>query len=101
MTRKKAPVSLGDALERLLRSLDMQEKLEEHQAVERWPEVVGERIAEHARAVFFDSGKLIVEVDSAAWRQELFYMKQEMLARLDRSFGKTLVQDIIFTNTRR
>ena len=101
MIRKKEAISLGDALERLLKSLKMQGKLEEHQAVARWPEVVGDRIAQHARAVFFDNGKLIVEVDSAAWRQELFYMKQEILDRLDRSFGKALVQDIIFTNTRR
>ncbi|MCY3772883.1 MAG: DUF721 domain-containing protein [Gemmatimonadetes bacterium] len=101
MTRKNKTTTLGDALGKLVRSLGMEGRLEEQQAVDRWAQVVGDRIALHARAVFFEGGKLVVEVDSAAWRQELFYMKQEILNRLDRSFGKPLVQDIIFTNSRR
>lgn len=101
MTRKHKTTTLGDALGKLVRSLGMEGRLEEQQAVDRWAQVVGDRIALHARAVFFEGGKLVVEVDSAAWRQELFYMKQEILNRLDRSLGKPLVQDIIFTNSRR
>ncbi len=101
MTRKNKTTTLGDALGKLVRSLGMEGRLEEQQAVDRWAQVVGDQIAQHARAVFFDGGKLVVEVDSAAWRQELFYMKQEILNRLDHSFGKPLVQDIIFTNSRR
>ncbi len=101
MTRKNKTTTLGDALAKMVRSLGMEGRLEEQQAVDRWAQVVGDRISQHARAVFFDGGKLVVEVDSAAWRQELFFMKQEILNRLDRSFGKPLVQDIIFTNSRR
>ena len=101
MTRKRKPTTLGDALEELVRSLGMEGRLEEQQAVDRWAQVVGDRIALHARAAFFDRGKLFVECDSATWRQELHYMKQEILNRLDRSFGKPLVRDIIFTNSRR
>ena len=101
MTRKNKTISLGDALENLVRSLGMEGRLEEQQAVDRWAQVVGDRIALHARAVYLDGGRLVVEVDSAPWRQELFYMKQEILNRLDRSLGKPLVQDIIFTNSRR
>ncbi len=101
MTKKHKTTTLGDALENLVRSLGMEGRLEEQQAVDRWAQVVGDRISAHARAVFFDGGKLVVEVDSAAWRQELFYMKQEILNRLDRSLGRPMVQDIIFTNSRR
>ncbi len=101
MKKKKKAVSLRDALEGLIGSLGMKGKLEECQVVERWSHVVGEQIALHARAVFFDGGKLFVEVDSAAWNQELFHMKKEILKRLDQSLGKTLVEDIIFTNSRR
>ena len=101
MPRKNKTVTLGEALGRLVRSLGMEGRLEEQQAVDKWALVVGDRIARHARAVYLDGGKLVVEVESAAWRQELFYMKQEILNRLDRSIGKPLVQDIIFTNSRR
>ena len=101
MTRKKKPTTLGEAIGKLVRSLGMEGRLEEQQAVDRWAQVVGDRIAAHARAVFFDGGKLFVECDSATWSQELHYMKPDILSRLDRSFGRPLVRDIIFTNSRR
>lgn len=101
MTRKTRTTTLGDALEKLIRSLGMEGRLEEQRAVERWAQVVGDRIALHTRAVKYDGGRLFVECDSAPWSQELFYMKQEILNRLDRSLGKPLVRDIIFTNSRR
>lgn len=101
MTRKKKPTTLGEAIGNLVRSLGMEGRLEEQQAVDRWAQVVGDRIATHARAVFFDGGKLFVECDSATWSQELHYMKPDILSRLEQSFGRNLVRDIIFTNSRR
>ena len=108
MTRKRKPTTLGDALGKLVQSLGLEGKLkEQQQAVDGWPqavdEVFGDPIASRARAVYFDGdgGKLVVEVESATLRHALFYKKQEILNRLDRSFGKPLVRDIIFTNSRR
>ncbi len=101
MTRIKKTTSLGEAIGKLVRNLGMEGRLEEQQAVDRWAQVVGDRIAVHARAVFFDGGKLFVECDSATWSQELHYMKPDILNRLEQSFGRPLVRDIIFTNSRR
>jgi len=108
MTRIKKTTTLGEAIGKLVRNLGMEGKLEEQQqAVDRWAQVVedvaGDGIALHTRAVYFDfdGGKLIVEVDSAALRHDLFYMKPDILNRLEQSFGRPLVRDIIFTNSRR
>ena len=101
MTRRKKTTTLGVALRELVRNLGMEGKLEVQQAVDRWPRVVGERVASHARAVKLDGGKLFVECDSAAWSHELHFMKPDILNRLDQSLGKPLVRDIIFTNSRR
>lgn len=108
MTRMKKTTTLGNALRELVRNLGMEGKLEEQQeAVDRWPravdEVYGKPIASRTRAVYFngDGGKLVVEVENAALRHTLFYKKQEILKQLDRSFGRPLVRDIIFTNSRR
>lgn len=102
MTRKKKPTTLGEAIGNLVRSLGMEGRLEEQQqAVDRWAQVVDDHHAAETRAVYFDGSKLVVEVESAALRHELFYMKREILSRLDRSFGRPLVRDIIFTNSRR
>ena len=43
------------------------------EAVEVWSEVVGDRVAKRTRAVRFRDGTLFVEVDGAAWVNELMW----------------------------
>ena len=46
MSKKTEPVSLGAAIEALVRSLGIGGKLKEYEIVEVWPGIVGERIAQ-------------------------------------------------------
>lgn len=101
MSRARKITSLGDALAQLVKDLGFEKKFEEQQVVAQWSNVVGDQIASHTHAVSCEGGKLFVEVDSAAWRQELFYMKTDILKRLNLDAGQKIVQDIILTNTRR
>jgi len=63
-------------------------------AVELWPEVAGERIAARARAVGFRDGVLLVSVDSAAWMNELSYLRHHIVQELNRRLGEGVVTDI-------
>ena len=101
MSRAGKITSLGDVLSQLVKDLGFEKKFEEIQVIAQWPDVVGREIASHTHAVSCEGGKLFVEVDSASWRQELFYMKADILKRLNHSAGQKIVQDIILTNTRR
>lgn len=101
MARTRKTTSLGDALAQLVKDLGFEKKFEEQQVVAQWSDVVGEQIAGHTHAASCEGGKLFVEVDSAAWRQELFYMKTDILKRLNQQAGRNIVQDIILTNRRR
>ena len=101
MSRARKITSLGDALSQLVKDLGFEKKFAEMQVIAQWPDVVGRQIASHANAVSCEGGKLFVEVDSASWRQELFYMKVDILKRLNHGAGQKIVQDIILTNTRR
>ena len=101
MSRARKITSLGDVLSQLVKDLGFEKKFEEMQVIAQWPDVVGREIASHTHAVSCEGGKLFVEVDSASWRQELFYMKVDILKRLNHSAGQKIVQDIILTNTRR
>ena len=101
MSRARKITSLGDALSQLVKDLGFEKKFEEMQVIAQWPDVVGRQIASHTHAVSCEGGKLFVEVDSASWRQELFYMKADILKRLNHGAGQKIVQDIILTNTRR
>ena len=101
MPRARRPQSLGEALARLINDLGFDKKLKEQKMIEQWPLVVGDHIAKHTHAVACEGGKLFVEVDSAAWRHELLYMKAEILDRLNHTAGSPVIQEIILTNRRR
>ena len=101
MPRRSAARPLGLAITQLIRDLGFEKKLKEQDMILRWPDIVGGHIAEHARAVACEGGTLFVEVQSAAWRHELVYMKSHLIERLNQEAGSLLIQDIILTNRRK
>ena len=101
MARSRGPQSLGEALSRLIKDLGFENKFKEQEVLDQWSQVVGDQIAKHSRAVSCEGGKLFVEVDSAAWRHELIYMKSEIIQRVNRAAQQNMVRDIILTNRRR
>ncbi|MBM3264610.1 MAG: DUF721 domain-containing protein [candidate division Zixibacteria bacterium] len=101
MPRIRQATPLADALAGLIRNLGFEKKLKEQQLIQRWAEIVGQQIAVHSKAVHFEGGKLFVEVDSAAWRQELHFMKAQIAYRLNEASETPMVREIILTNKKR
>ncbi len=88
--------ALGDVLKELVGSLGIQAQLKRHEAVNLWAQVVGEKIAKVTKAREVRDGRLFVEVESSAWRNELFYMKHEFVKKLNATVGEQVIHDIIF-----
>lgn len=88
--------SLQDAMAGLLRTLGLDSRLEQYRVLEEWPAIVGEHISRVATAERIENGKLVVRVSSASWRQELVFLKKELIARINAAFHKDIVNDIIF-----
>lgn len=62
-----------------------------------WQQVVGETVALHTRPIGYRRGVLIVEVDSAAWQQELTsFRKQKVLQRLAEECPRQKIHDVKF-----
>jgi predicted nucleic acid-binding Zn ribbon protein len=61
-----------------------------------WEETVGAAIAGHTRPAAFKDKLLVVHVAAPAWIQELRYHKADIIDRLNRRLGDTVVGDIRF-----
>lgn len=87
---------LGGTLRRLVDYLGVTARLNEQRVIEFWPDIVGEKIAAvtHARSIKF--GVLTIEVVNPSWRQELAYMAPEILTKLNRTMGYSLVKRLKF-----
>jgi len=79
----------------LLQQYGLTERLKEFDAVNCWAEVVGEQVANHAKAKDVRDGALVVEVSSSAWRNQLFYLKAELIEQINKKIGKKIIHDIM------
>jgi len=90
------PDRVGDLLGGLLRKWGVDREVARQGAMERWPDVVGERIAGVTRARAVSSGTLFVEVRSSAWMNELNLMRHELLRRLNAGEKEGRIERIVF-----
>lgn len=87
----------GEILHSVLGSLGLSGRLREREALELWTEMVGPDIAGRSEALRIREGVLYVRVESAAWRQELSFLKTTIIGRFDEALGSGLVKEIRFT----
>ena len=91
---RAAPIRIVGPLEDLLNALNLRDPMAGWKAVELWPEVVGPRVAAHARATGFRDGVVYVEVDTAAWMNELAYLRRQIAGDLNARLGSERVTEI-------
>ena len=91
-----APRPIGEVLNNVLEEAGVLRQFERLGVLDRWPEIVGERVAEvtHARSV--DDTTLVVEVRSSAWLMELNMMKGDLLKRVNEHASETPMDRLVF-----
>ena len=81
----------------VMQRLGLENRLQQAQISQRWPELVGSDIARHAQPVTLKNGLLVVAVDHPVWLQELSrYHKPLLLQKIRDRVGKTAIRDIAF-----
>ena len=94
--RRSAPKHLSSAVASVIRDLGLGPKIRQFQAVDLWPAVVGDKIASVAKAERIEGGKLIVRVSRSTWRNELVFLRRELIARMNKAMHQEIIKDIIF-----
>ncbi len=93
----KPATGVDQLVPKVVKSLGLEQRLQESQVFFHWPDIVGKDIARHAQPVSLRHRLLIVAVDHPVWLQELKrYHKNLLLQKVRERIGKTAVRDIIF-----
>lgn len=79
----KQPERINKIIERVLGTLNLKSRLEIYPILEKWPELVGERIASHTRAIGIDGENLLVAVDNHLWQAQLYLMKDRIMKKIE------------------
>lgn len=63
--------------------MNLEEKFKEIEMVKHWENIVGEKIAQHARAININESNLYVVVDNPVWQAQLFLLKNKILKKFN------------------
>lgn len=97
MARKDCQIErLGIALEQSLKRFDLSTRLNEYSVWPIWNDVVGPTVARNAQPEKIRNGTLFVKVTSTVWMQQLQYMKDVILEKLNQRLGTEIVKKIFF-----
>ncbi len=86
-------LSLNDALVACLRENGLEQPVLEVQVEEVWPQVMGEVVSGLTRSVEVKDGVLIVRVNSAALKAQLFENRFELVKKLNDAVGAPVLRD--------
>lgn len=90
----KFPQRINKIIPKVLKDMNIEQRTKNWQVVEKWAEIVGARISEHAQATAVDTDNLYVNVDSPMWQSQLFLMKGTIIRKI-KKYG-TSIRDIKF-----
>lgn len=97
MARKDCQIErLGIVLEQSLKRFDLSTRLNEYSVWPIWNDVVGPTVARNAQPEKIRNGTLFVKVTSTVWMQQLQYMKDVILEKLNQRLGTEIVKKIFF-----
>ena len=96
MSKGHSIQSLDESLQRLLKQLGIEHKVNQYRIIEQWPVFVGERIAQVTRAEQMREGVLFVRVRGMSWRTELTFQKHLILEKIQQKYGNKIITDIRF-----
>ncbi len=94
---EKGPKQIGAGITAVLENLGIDDKVKRYEVFDRWAETVGEQIARVTKPEYITpDGKLFIRVSRATWRNELLFLKKELITKINAVMKQDVVQDIIF-----
>ena len=85
--------SISDALVQYLRESGLEQPVLERQVEEMWPKVMGSVVTNMTRSVEVKDGMLLVRVNSAALKTQLFENRFELVRKLNEAVGAPVPKD--------
>jgi len=86
-------MSISEALVSFLRESGLEQSVLDVQIEELWPQVMGETVRKLTRSVEVKNGLLVVHVNSAALKAQLFENRFELVKKLNEAVGAPAIKD--------
>jgi predicted nucleic acid-binding Zn ribbon protein len=95
--RKKNDVTIGEALQAMLREFGLKSRLDETRVRAIWAEVMGKTIATYTSNIYVQKRTLYLTIISAPLKQELSFAKDKIIQRINEEMGEQYINDVVIT----
>lgn len=96
MNRLDKPDKLASIINSVLADTGYSETLLKAEIMDKWNEIVGSTVASETKCIDIVENILHVKVFSAAWRNQLLYLKKDILRKIHQKTGNDSLKDINF-----
>ena len=96
MNEKREIKTLKQTIESVFHEMDAGDRLDIYRIRKTWTDVVGSKVAEHTLPERVSGKILIVQVSNSVWMQELHFLKEKIVSKLNIQFENLQLDDIRF-----
>jgi hypothetical protein len=95
--RQPKLIKLGDVLQSVLKGRNMTITSEKQHLQKIWSQAVGSQIAGQTCPDRLKKNALFVKVSSPIWMQQLHFLKEDIIDKINRQMGEALIKNILFS----
>ncbi len=92
--RRQNSEQIGAVIAQFLREQGLEKPFLEHKLIEAWPALMGPLVQKYTGNIEIKNGVLLVQIKSAALRQELFIARRQLIEKLNNEVGAEVINDI-------
>ncbi len=94
--KKRNPQKVGEIVRTVLSGRGYLRQCLEAEVISNWPDIVGERIADVTECTDVKKGVIYVKVSSSSWRNEISFLKKEIIDKIKKETRCKTIKDIAF-----
>lgn len=94
--KQTKPKLIGNSIQEILSDYGLLPRLKQFEVLNLWNDIVGEQVAKVTKPERIDRGQLIVRVERPVWRNELMFLKKDIIAKINKMMKEEIVKEIIF-----
>lgn len=96
LMRKANDKSLKEAIGQMLQVYKIKKRFDETAIIASWPQLVGKPVANRTKELFISDKKLYLRIESSVIKNELLFMRTQIIDKINEEAKTILIEEIIF-----
>lgn len=88
-------VSLGEAIDAFIKENKLKPQIDAMRVKNLWEKIMGKTIAKHTTSVHLKTGKLYLNFDSPALKNEMYYSRDKIRELINAEMGEEIIREVL------